>query len=392
MERLYIDLEALHIDDSPRAFVVQTHWRGKGVHWDFRYESKPDSEVLYGFTIAAMKPGIAKREVVTVEQAKGFFDWKNWKLTNTPSVRRVFTEEKKPHSREWLALEGVVEPGEVGALPGETGVFAIFDKGKLYLGAQKPYFREFFLTGKRLTGRWIFRLIQREKPLRAKALFIWQCAKPIDALPYVISKRAVEDEWMPPTGASALPPEIKEQIPKELRYWLEKDRKKAKEKRDRLVQAMKEETVKIKLEKPLRYAYVWHFFKKRRIIRAGPTAETFKVYIEERKDKPLLCFVLYKDILEQESVPGLWKEEKNHKWLTYDGYIAPGEEGNPTPDTPSYHLIQTKGRVILLEKTPSIVRMKFLSGRLKGLYMVERETPTAAFMTFTKSTPPAPRQ
>ncbi|MHA1615455.1 MAG: hypothetical protein ACTSYJ_11470, partial [Candidatus Thorarchaeota archaeon] len=227
------------------------------VHMDFRVLFKPKGKIPYllGFTIAHMKPGRIKKPVETLKQAKEIEKRWNYyfKMTNKPQTyilsprRKLWVEIKKPEPEMWLTYEGVVPPGKTGATRYEFGVFSIVDRPIVYLGAQKPDFSEIFLYGKKFTGRWVVRLFpnlwKREMPRRE---FVWLCWKPEDQTPYVLTRRAIQKKWVPPSGVSCLPPEIRQQIPDEYQYWKFEDHSKRLEVRDKLVEALRTGTVKIK--------------------------------------------------------------------------------------------------------------------------------------------------
>lgn len=183
-----------------------------------------------------------------------------------------------------------------GATRQYPGVFHIIERGEVEWGAQKPWMREFFLNGKKWKGRWVFRLIKREgkaveeedfpietesweqfcikahegdsgaladvlgiEEIEAKALLdeaaikakadevlplgveeerargasYWVLMQPDDQTPYVLSKEAMEKDWLPPKEVSCLPKAIFWKVPKDLRYW-EMDRKEALEARREL--------------------------------------------------------------------------------------------------------------------------------------------------------------
>ena len=383
------------MDDEPRKFVLQIHWRGRGAHGDLRWERTPGSKILDGMTLALMKKGVAKEDVKTLSQAKRLSVWKNMKIKPDPAPLRVFAAEKAPEPREWLFIEGVVPPGEVGATKYEHGVFYIFDKGFLHLGAQLPYFKEFFMYGDKLKGRWIFRLIPRRKPSTAKQAFLWLFGKPKDQMPYVLSKRAVKKGWVPPPGVSCLPPEMRLKIPKELRFWLEKDRKKRIEVRDKLVEAIKKG--KVKLEEKIEnvpFVVQHHWWIKRPLIRTGPTAQHWDLRIEVAKDK-LIHFVLNRDPTTFSSgIVGYEKPCNDSSWMKKgDGKpesIPPGQPGNPTKDTPSYILIIDKGKCSVITRTPTFIRIQFHSGKMKGLWIGKREDPSSDIWVFERSELPSP--
>jgi ribonuclease BN (tRNA processing enzyme) len=371
-------LEQFHMDNKPHRFVMQMHFRGKGAHIDHRWVRIPGGHILDGMTIAAMKPGITKKPVETVSQAKELAETPNlWKISNTPSVLRMFAEEKKPEPAEWLTYEGIVKPGEVGATKEEYGVFYIWDKGVQFLGAQKPYFKEFFLAGKKMTGRLIYRLIERRKPPGVKSAFLWLCAKPIDQTPYVLTRRAVKDEWVGPWNASCLPPELAKQTPKEFQFWLNKDIKKRLEIRNNLVTALKKKEVVLtyeglKLETDtVPYVVQYKYYKKRTLIRVGPSEEQWFVRLQDKPDS-CMTFLLDENPLLVELSPGkLIREDVS--WMKKKGYIAPGQPGNPTPDTPAFIVEMTKGRAVIVQSSDSFFKLQFLSGNMKGLWIAKKE-------------------
>ncbi len=389
----FVEMQKYKVDDRPRKFVLQDHYRGKSVHLDFRREAEPGSSVLYSFTVAHMKPGIVKEDVFTMAGARKYSAVEaSFKFTNEPSATRMFADEKKPQDRAWLTYTGVKKPGEVAATAEKFGVVIIRDSGTLSLGVQLPYFREWFLHGKKYTGRFICRLIQRRKPEKAKAAFVWQFGKPLDQAPYVLSLRAQQKGLIPPQNVSLLPPEIKKKIPAEFQYWKFREPKKRIEVRNALRKEVKKlnltyEGVKLE-EEAVPYGYQHHYWKKRELIRAGPSEEHFDLRIEESKTKPLIHFVLYDDILETEVSAGYTKPSKNHEWLHKDAYLPPGTEGNPTKDTPAWIKLITKGKVVILEKSRTFWKLNFLSGKLKGSWTVTWETPTANYVTIKKAEVP----
>ncbi|RLE66987.1 MAG: hypothetical protein DRJ38_00005, partial [Thermoprotei archaeon] len=254
LEELHLASFKAFMDDKPHAAVMQNHYRGRSVHLDFRIADAKKTYLL-GLTVMHERPGRIKDDVDSLKEAKRIE--KNWeyyfKMTNKPQTyiasprRKLWVEWKAPEPIEWLTVEGVVPPGKVGATKREAGVFSIVDRPTVYIGTVKPDFVEFFLYGKRFTGRWVVRLLPNpwidEMP---REKFVWLMWKPENQMPYVLSKRAVEKQWMPPAGISALPPEIRQQIPEEYQYWKAKTPKERREIRDALVEAIRKGKVKIK--------------------------------------------------------------------------------------------------------------------------------------------------
>jgi len=386
---------AYPLDDKARRYVIQWHWRGEGAHLDLRWERTPGSQILDGFTIAAVKKGAAGgRDVESLSRAKQLSNWSNLKISNEPSSIRVFAEEKAPEPRPWLTYEGVVKPGTVGATKHEPGVFVKWDYGKVWLGRFDDEFKEFFFDGKELKGRWIARLIPRRKPAHAKSAFLWLFGKPKDQTPFVLSRRAVKEEWIPPHGVSALPPWIREQIPPEYQYWKHRSKKKRLEVRAALVEAIKKGEVKIKLAKRAKYVLQWHFWKKRTLIRSGPSAQHYDLRIQIPGRKSLMHFVLHKNPLTHDEVAAELKDCPDPSWmkrgLKKREEIEPGKPGNPTKDTPAYIEVIDKGTCTVVTKEDTFIRIMFHSGKMKGLWVASRSSPNDPIWLFRRTELPQP--
>ena len=265
--------------DRGKKWVIQAHWRSASCHGDLRFQW---NHYLIGFTLAIQEE-IAKDIVGKhwrLEKEKGivrcFFDdelfyeidqktgkvlkdatqrlkdkvfnyYKSlnsdkrlWKIDlktgeelerPAPEGRegrreKIWASEKAREPYAWVDVEGITRPREIEEAPGGTryypGVFIIIDKGTYYPGAQKPYYREFFLNGKNWKGRIVLRLVSGLKETKKK--LTWLYWKPDDQTPYVLGKRAVKEHWLPKSG-SAMPPEWEEKIPEEFRFWKKKTRK-----------------------------------------------------------------------------------------------------------------------------------------------------------------------
>ncbi|RLG43893.1 MAG: hypothetical protein DRN81_05670, partial [Thermoproteota archaeon] len=334
-----------------------------------------------------------------------------FKMTNKPQTyytgrRKLWITWKKPEPVAWLNVEGVVKPGQVGATKNEFGVFSIVDKPIVYFGAQKPAFKEFFLYGKRFTGRWVARLLpnpwRREMP---RTEFVWLFWKPEDQTPYVISRRAVEKKWIPPKGVSCLPPEIRDKIPTNLKYWLKDNKSERIALRDELVRQLR--AGKIKLEK---YVYAvlqeppeitepitadavlqhrW-FEAEVKPVRVGPSEEYWDFRIEWRKDKPLMHFVLTKNPIDREVVVGTFRWEKDHSWMKKGEkleYLKPGTSGNPTTDTPAYVETIDKMKVKIYESSDVFMKMDIQGKKWKGHWVAVRTDPNINLWELRKEEP-----
>jgi len=379
------------MDDKPHDYVLQNHHIGRSFHGDLRI--KRDG-VLDGITLAYMKKGTVKEDVKTLEQAKEIE--KNWskycKLTDQPLSpkevlhRAIYAELKDPEPVEWLNFEGVVPPGEVGARVKEHGVFNIVDRGKVWYGAVKPYFVEFFFKGKRLTGRWILRMItnpwKEDIPGRE---FVWLFWKPMDQTPYVLSERAVEKRWIPPIGISCLPPWIRDKIPDEYKYWLKKSKNEALKTRDELVEAIKAKKIRLQAGSYEVY-HIW--WTKRPIIRRGPSQEYWLLHLQfpEKtvmwmltEDPTWTLPVTAKQVsFPSEILPRDWEVKK----------IPPGTKPNPMKDTPMYIQLVDKGKATLISHHPQSSKFRLEGKKLNKVMFIWREDPNSNMWVLEESTLP----
>lgn len=275
------EAEAYPDESKKLRFVAQNHYRGKSCHLDLRFEFKrANSDYLRGWTVAHQVAGAIKEPVTTMAQAeKADANLGNWKMdlkTGLIKPRKIrggtvrrgdlrAFQKAAEIPKDWLNTEGVTEkqdPGErppAGATQQFPGVFTILDKGEVEWGAQKPWFTEFFLEGNKWKGRWCFRLVKREgekwyapetveeyEAVKAEILppgkeeeeartgSYWVLMQP-ESKPYVLSREATSENWLPPKGISCLPAKMRKSVPKELQFWT-MDRKEALEARDKLAE------------------------------------------------------------------------------------------------------------------------------------------------------------
>lgn len=401
-------------------YMMHAHYRGRGAHIDLRFEG-PGKKYLIGWTISAQTPGGIKESVENLDDARKWFKTPDaWKIdfekgrVKMRQVRggqirpaQLYSSRKAKEPLPWMKFEGKVPAGKVGATRYEAGVFLVIDDGPIQLGTQKPYFHEYFLDGDIFKGRLVFRQIGRlEKqdvlPVGVEARdmrdpFFWSMIQPLDQQPYVLSPEAVEKKWMPPDGHSALPEEIRSQIPLQFRYWVEKGDK-AGEVRDALVEALKAKTMKLNFDAVLHgkriekaaYPYViqWHYWKKVKVIREGPTTQHWDLRINFGKP-PLFHLVFERNPLDVSEASAYEKPspepeamdrgKKGPEFLEPSGDAKPGEKGynpwNPTKDTPAWVEMLDSGEVEVLERTPGLLRVQFKDGKMKGTWLFSREEP-----------------
>jgi len=215
----------------------------------------------------------------------------------------IVSERKAVEPHAWLDIEGVVKPGSVGATKEYPGVFRIVDKGVCEYGSNKLWFHEYFPKSEKSKGGFRYRIFFRqlraadikgeeekafspellkeyiahdpdieredwdagyweflkdkgevilpaaETKFRSEAA--WLLIKPIDQTPYVISDGAVEKEWVPPKGFSALPKAVRSKVPHDFRYWQMERESERREMRDALVSAVRSGELKVGSEESL---------------------------------------------------------------------------------------------------------------------------------------------
>jgi len=259
-------------------FVMQHHWRGASVHTDWRMEV---NDHLVGWTVLDNPKGTP--EVLSVQDAKKVFkeflkDWnfsankKNigmraetkcpseicdeWKYdivkiekgiiyTKPKRSEKLSLRELEELARQpkvWLEVEGKVPPGEVGATKTKPGILYRWNWGRVWFGAQKPYFHEYFLYSEAKNPLWPYhkwvRVIVRavnvniidpetKKPKPGTEL-MWRVLIPGDQTPYCL-KRGMKKGWVPPKNYIPVPPEWRKGEDYEKWYeWVKEQWKKGK--------------------------------------------------------------------------------------------------------------------------------------------------------------------
>lgn len=230
-------------EDARLRFVAQNHWRGKSLHSDLRIEL--GARDLVGWTLNTQVEGGVKDPVTTLAQARRLaredgrvskIDWSSGRW----SQDQLLAEPKGLVPHRWLEVEGTTArpPGgdapPVGGTRNFPGVFQIADRGQAEFGAQTPDLHEYFLHGRALSGRVIFRKVDGR----------WLAMKPKEETPYVLQEGT---SWLPPRGVSALPRALRAQVPEKFRYWLE-DGEARTDARDALRAAIKAGEVTLKAE------------------------------------------------------------------------------------------------------------------------------------------------
>jgi len=378
--------------------------------------------------------------------------------------------EKKPEPIEWLKVEGATPPGTPGSTKEFPGVFSIVDRGIVEYGTQKPYFHEYFLSQGILKGRICFRMIGRESlsspstgegqgegeilppreeetpvtfsPVIAspssviarseatkqshfkadlhhilppgeeeeapRVPYYWVLMQPLDQTPYVLSDGAIEKDWLPPKGVSALPKAIKENVPDRLKFW-NLSRKEALEPRKEL--ASMEELVtpviasrsserseeSAKQSNPS-FVLQHHWWRGPIIVRFGPSTEHWDLRIafpsplmgegKGEGEKEIWHLVLKNNPIRARSVMGYQKPctapEAMEKGKKGTEELEPGTDWNPTKDTPAFIKALDWGHCVILEDSAAFKKVEFKSDKLQGLFIFTREDDTD-FWTMSQS-------
>jgi len=195
-------------------FIMQHHWRGRSVHVDWRMAVNGH---LVGWTVLDNPKGTPKvetfEEAIKASKSVPF----KFKSTSLNIGRRAETKARQP--KVWMQMKGVIKKGDPGATEHGPGVLYPFEKGKVYYGAQKPYFHEYFVkssTGRFFPkGKW-FRIVVRavqvkvldpetKKPKKGVEI-MWRALIPSDQVAYAL-KRGLKKQWKPPKGQIPVPPD-----------------------------------------------------------------------------------------------------------------------------------------------------------------------------------------
>jgi len=133
-----------------------------------------------------------------------------------------------------------------------------------------------------------------------------------------------------------------------------------------------------------------HWWKKREIIRVGPSAEHWDIRFDVDYDY-LLQLVCDDNIIEVDATDCTYKRCEDKAWMKKEGYIPPSQPGNPTKDTPAWIKIIDSGDVTVYQWSETFAKIEFRGKKLKGLYTLTRESPEINLWTLEKSELPSPR-
>jgi len=135
--------------------------------------------------------------------------------------------------------------------------------------------------------------------------------------------------------------------------------------------------------------YQHHWWKgKVKPIRVGPSVEHYDLHILWRKDKPLMNWILRDDIRFVDATPAIFSWCEHHEFMEKGKketeYIAPGEPGNPSKDTPAYIRALDWGRVRIYEMSDMFVKLDVRMRKWRNHYVIVRRDPRLNLWTMMK--------
>jgi len=416
------------LDQYPKNYaILVNHFRGQSVHLDFR---RKQNGWLEGETIANEPAGLITEEVDTLEKGR---KWNQVLLKDgkfrpdmDPNQKVVmFPKSKQP--LEWINVrEVVVEPGTVGATSEGPGVFITMDEGMAFPGAQRPYFREFFLDmghfkQKRIVERLIGVSQEWDKP--PKGATQWQCWITDDEVPYILSMRQRKNkrDYVPKDGEMAIPPWWEDKIKPEFKWWSEKamgaefsDSEKMKRLdmafNDLIEQGILKHTpIEIKedsiQESKAKFTLRFHWWQGQDVVRKMPATDSrFELLIDSGKDsldRWDFSGEFYGDPTKQSETPATFKQlniqtpdrEDFRKWMGFAGEVPAKSTdkrlggvpfGNPNRELPIFYDIKDTGNVEIIEDSDLFKSFKFEGKLLKGYYVLRREDLKSDIWIFSK--------
>jgi len=378
-------------------YVIQLHFRGKSVHGDLRLERKYD---LLGWTLLLSLPKTVTSPVMTLDEARKVFNENEFKIdfeNNTIRERKIKSGivregeiqavKKAPEPKEWLFVEGVSPPGEVGATRSYPGVFLIADKGIVEYGSQQPHLHEYFFQGERLSGRWFFRILSRElkeilppgnepEPENVRSGIYWVLIHPEDQTPYVLSQRAVEKGYLPPHGMSAIPKQVREKVPKGLRYWQEGNFEKALAMRNELVSLGVAKFTEM-LDLKLHYVSWKRTTKDGKpviVIRPSPSTQYYLLTIGNK------VFECESNPLETDT-PAVIRPGVDLSKYNWKNFVLPaGSKLNPTKNTVARISLLTAGKTVVYINSDTLIKFSY-----RGKTYVAKRLPGESVWNITAS-------
>ncbi|MFW6173407.1 MAG: hypothetical protein ACOC5T_06650 [Elusimicrobiota bacterium] len=198
-------------------------------------------------------PLVTKLDKKTVKYTEILDKIDNLDLGSTFYFKEEIKKKNIPFSEEYFYKNSLKEYKQPD--------FNIVDQtGELEFLSQKRFLHEYYADNGNNSARLVFVAVnKKQEPRLNKDLMLseviegqkhikgnlnWYLFYTEDLKPYVLSKHAIDTDWLPMYGYSALPEFIEKQVPANLKYWEYTNKKLAETARKELVN-----TVKLKYEK-----------------------------------------------------------------------------------------------------------------------------------------------
>ena len=340
-------------------YVMQLHEIGKSNHIDFRFKI---NNFLHGWSIV----GGSIDNPMTPER---------WLKNKGKGFR---CEQKAVQPVVWLKVEGEVKPGEVGAGVEKPGKFTIVSRGKVVLGAQKPYFHEYFVKDGKVFKDWtrivirgvrVQKLDPETKKPTGKYETMWRLMIPLDQMPYAISDRAIKKKWKAPVPYPFPLEWTKENFPEQFEKWYEWQKD---------IEPTKEATVMLAKGE---YTLCEHSYMGPVHIRAMPVRE-WHLLIDDGKKEVMDFKSEDENPLYYLPISVTYEGRIAKKWMEFQGILEPGEHWNPNKKLESSVRILASGACEIereeLEGRERIL-LSIPSGPMKGEYILEQEEKDSPF-------------
>lgn len=353
------------------------------VHIDFRF--KIDNHLI-GWTI--LDNGLEDKPD-SKEEVKELVEKHDWKFTPNKKGVGLRAETKARQPVVWLDLGGrlkkigdivKIPKGSVGATRYEYGWFYLLDKGKITIGAQKPYFHEYFLDGEKFKKlRVVIRGVKAQKidpetkkPIKGEYELLWRVMIPKDQEPYAVSKRARKKGWYPPKGHIPIP-----------KWWIEENKKKYEEWLEWVKEKWKEEE---SLAKP-RFSFSMIYWKGQKVIRDIPQRRWF-IRIDDRGRGSVRSWMFEGDPVWETPLTAIYEGRVDRRWMKREGELKPRSQYCPTKEIPCHCVLLDTGTVDIKSGEGSlgeeILELKFNGKTLKGEYILRQEEPDSDIYTLSR--------
>ena len=279
----------------------------------------------------------------------------------------------------------------MGATRFEAGDFIILDTFEVQFGAQKSYYHEYFCDGKLFKGRLVFRLLENRKEWKKtdEGLMTWMMFNALKSpLPYVLSTRAVQKQWVPPEGVSAVPRAVRQRIPARYRYWSVKDTSKRRALRDELVGQIKKKVLQLESISAGEFKYLVQTWKGQKVIREGPSRTLY--YFVLKRAENYFSLALNSSALNAVAAAGLPFAHGELLW-TAEGEVPANSSLNPTKNTPSHIQVLDQGEAIVLgEDIGRFIKLKLKGKKLNGPWVAMQQEGSKMW-SFQRSEMPEPK-